>query len=251
MADDSRQCVRVDMTTRNGQLADIDRGWDEVANLDRDIFELIQRRKWLVYDTIDETRVVSGVGNLLGIDPGILRNEYFSHRFESETVKQAVLGVRSLFFDDSKEAFRRFNCLEMVFETDRICDDYCAYVDSFSFVDMNDLRHKMTISIPTIRSEHYLYSTTLYGADDEHIYVERGGGADDGLVFPDGYEKRCRCAGNIGVYISVDSSFNRCVCSSMDIDVVRKRIADVVYDYGWEVKTAMERQASLLNGYSS
>ena len=190
MADDSQRCVQVDTTTRNGLLADIDRGWDEVTNLDRDIAELVERRKWLVYDTIGAMGTASGIGNLLGIDRGILYNEYCKHKFECGTVKQAVLGVRSMFFDDSKEAFRRFNCLEIVFETDRICDGYKALVDSFSFVDMDNLEHRLTISIPTIYNDYCLYST-IYGANDEHIDK-----------FPDEYEERCRHAGNISLCIT-------------------------------------------------
>jgi len=233
---------------RDGVVKTISNTWKEIYGLDRDIEELILRRNALVWDAIANTKAVSGIHNLIGVDPIELQTDYFKSGIGGATVRRAILGIRSLLFDDTKEAFRQFNCVEVSFGSNRVSDEYSINTHEFTFIDMSNVGHEFTVVIPTV--DYDPFGTTMYYTP----YKQSQCGpsfdeVDPELRFPDYCEKGKESAGNISVCIICDNT-HHCICSSMDLDEVRRRIADVVYNYGWEIKTAMERQASMLNRYS-
>ena len=237
---------------RDEVIKTISNTWKEIYGLDRDIKELILHRNALVHDAMANTASMSGIHNLIGVDPVKLQSDYFKSGIGGATVRRAILGIRSLLFDDTKEAFQRFNCVDVSFtsvESNRVLDEYSINTHEFTFIDMSNVGHELSVVIPTVDYDHF--GTTMYYTPYNQSQCGCGLSPDEDnpeIRFPDCCEKVKENAGNISVHILCDN-IHHCICSSMNLDEVRRRIADVVYDYGWEVKTAREQVASMSIGY--
>lgn len=139
-----------------------------VKEIDKKILNLVRERNYILYGLNCKCLAYHNARMLIGENPLLVWNEYKKYGFTSDVVKNAVMNIRHIFFDDKMQKFNEFDCTQIVH------DEYGYGSDDIHFVFEDGKRHnfRITLDIKRYESEYLYKSKALNG----YIYfcIKRG-----------------------------------------------------------------------------
>jgi len=103
-------------TSRSGVIESINKNNDAIDKINCDIERMLIARNALLRDNYDLTANIVGAQHFLYISKKDLEKEFNDKHFESGKVKDAVMHVRMVFFDDTQEICQKYNCVDIKFD---------------------------------------------------------------------------------------------------------------------------------------
>lgn len=139
-----------------------------VKDLDAEILNLVRERNYILFGLNCKCLAHQNARMLIGERPLLVWNEYKKHGFTSDIVKNAIMNLRRVFFNDEMQKFNEFDCTQIVH------DEYGYGSDDMNFIFDDGKGHdfRITLDIKRYESEYLYKSKSLNG----YIYfcIKRG-----------------------------------------------------------------------------